>query len=221
MNAQPLIDAVGKYYKAVEMANAPRTGIGRLLQPVFSRVQIFAARRELRNTLRYLISDGYLKAARQATGTIGSQELTIVLNKVEEEYVYLEGFLADLDKMSITQASNRIAQYVNGARQVAQIAKVARFPKLPHYPGDEDLACHGYCKCGLTVTKLEGNGNFDVFWKVDETAENCPDCLTLQMQWNPLEIRGGKIVGMKALSAHDRKAVRKVIKTIRQEAGAM
>jgi hypothetical protein len=85
---------------------------------------------------------------------------------------------------------------------------------LPILPGDRRLACKGFCRCSLTITKLPGEANYDITWDLHPEAEHCPDCERLSLEWTPLAIRNGVIRSVKAVSTHDRNAYEKLGRTL-------
>jgi hypothetical protein len=126
----------------------------------------------------------------------------------DEQARYMRGFCAVADKMNEATAKVRARMYIPAILRVATLMGAAEpgLPELPQTPGDGKTACKHWCKCSLDVKKLDGVGNFNVFWRLGQ-AEHCEDCMRLAAQWNPLRIRNGVIEGGKALS---RDAVRKL-----------
>lgn len=188
--------AVEAYFDDLAQADAPKTGLARLLQPANAAITRLIARQTIAETLRELLRAMHFKAAVIGNGSQGidAGQHMAALDAIDEQLVYLDGYLKDLPGMTRTQALDRIVKYVLPAVQTISDSMTVHLPNLPHYPGDRDLACHGFCRCHLEVKRL-GPNDWDVFWFLDaEGVEHCPDCVELAFAWSPLKIRDGQII---------------------------
>ena len=90
--------------------------------------------------------------------------------------------------------TTRAKLYSRATRQSYQAGKVFDiWNLLDQVPGDCQTQCCTNCKCRLDVRKLKGNGNYNVYWRLDAQAESCADCEELARTWNPLKIRDGEL----------------------------
>ncbi len=199
---------VRRYFDELATLSRPRTGLARLLQPVLERVGKIAARNRLRDALRDVVARLHSEAAQDAAAQAGTfVNLPALRKRIAAEHETLEGFLRDIGGMTEPLALRRIALYARAAQHTGSIMAAGQLPTLPVYPGDRRLACKGFCKCHLEVQRV-GAQDFDVRWRVDMAAEHCPDCLRLSLEWNPLKVRNGQIVTVKALNAHDEEKIK-------------
>lgn len=132
---------------------------------------------------------GRSSMTRSDWGTIGRM--------LRSEYRLIDNFVADLEagKSSPAQTRARARLYFDTAQQAFERANARAFgtPKLPAYPRDQTTDCRSHCYCHWSIEKLDGKGNFDCYWKLDKTKENCPQCLARFEVWGPLQIRDGVI----------------------------
>lgn len=133
---------------------------------------------------------------------MSQRDLRDVQRKIGEQKGYLDAWAGQLrqqrnrsEAFSEAWIASRGRLYGGAANATIWQANTAAIgiPRLPQYPGDGKTRCRTNCKCSQKIVKLRGDGNFNVFWKLG-TAEHCPNCQALARQWNPLKIRGGKIV---------------------------
>jgi hypothetical protein len=118
-----------------------------------------------------------------------------VADMVADQERYMERFLVELPTLTEAEALHRAGQYATPVLHTAAHIAAGQMPRLPHYPGDLDLACHGFCRCHLRIDKRSDDGDWDVYWIVDPDAEHCVDCVALSQAWSPLEIRGYQVMG--------------------------
>lgn len=144
----------------------------------------------------------YLHVTAQAIGKGGfanmdSGDLRIAGNAVEQQLTYLDRWVNSMvlpTGINESYAIARAKMYAGAATATMNSARMQVLGLLlPQVPGDGHTECLSNCKCHLDIVKLDGNGNFDVAWRVDLVAEHCPDCIDLSERWRPLRIRNGQI----------------------------
>jgi hypothetical protein len=59
---------------------------------------------------------------------------------------------------------------------------------LPQVPGDGQTQCKTNCKCTLHFQEGKEAGLVLVYWHT-HPAEHCPDCIRLESEWDPYEMR--------------------------------
>lgn len=140
-----------------------------------------------------------------AAGDLNKSAREILTDIVSQDTFYLNNFMRDLPRLSEQQALNRAALYVGTAKGTISDIATLDLPVLPVYPRDNRLDCTWHCKCALDVRYLFGEGNYNVFWQLDQRGgvEHCDSCLRLARTWRPLKIRNNKIVSTKLVSSHD------------------
>jgi len=208
--------AVRDYLAAKARIERPRTGLARLLQGAAQRVQMFAARAKLRRDLRYLVAQAHTDAATLGLDRpLDSLDMPALRAIVNQELASVEKFIMALDGLSEAEAMRPASLYQYAVAQTRSVMAAIELPlSLPILPGDRRLACKGFCRCSLTITKLPGEANYDITWDLHPEAEHCPDCERLSLEWTPLAIRNGVIRSVKAVSTHDRNAYEKLGRTL-------
>jgi hypothetical protein len=164
--------------------------------PTFALLQ----QQELDQLRRRMVAE--LRMAHQLAAVLGNHggpldqaQWDTVMNQIAVQEQYLNQFVTDLPAMSKDAALRRARLYATDTLHTVSIIASGQLPQLPHYPGDMDLACHGFCRCFLEINKLDDNDNWDVWWHLDPAGrEHCVDCLFLAKSWNPLQIRGGVVL---------------------------
>lgn len=135
------------------------------------------------------------------TGDLTDEEKIALADIKASQMDYLQGFIADLAGMNCDQALARAALYATAVIHAISTIAALPLPDLPYMPGDKALECSWHCRCRLVINKLDGEGNWDVFWLMDENVEHCESCKVLSDLWNPLKIRDGVIEGDYLLKA--------------------
>lgn len=157
---------------------------------------------EYADRLRTELKDTYIDE--YVLGRGGRQNMTqsdwgIVGNMLRAEYRQMEGFIDALraGELTIGQTRARARLYLMKSRQAFERgnSEAHGIPKLPAYPGDGTTECMNGCHCRWHIVKRKGKGNFDCYWEIDPTVENCETCLARADEdgWAPIEIRGGVI----------------------------
>jgi len=190
--ARRMADAVQQYYDAVDKYGADST-------------QALVAQSLSRRDLERAIRENHIDAANiGAGGNLTSEAQSVLDDIISTDTYYVERFADDLPSLSRAQALVRSNMYVSTQRNTIADITSLELPTLPIYPKDDRLICQWHCRCDLDIRFLFGKGNFYVYWRLDPLGqEHCDDCLRLAATWDPLQVRGGVIVGAKMLKAHD------------------
>ncbi len=157
------------------------------------------------NAMRTLIRQQHLAAA--VIGSGGTEAATpetaaTAQRSVNTQMTYFQRWVDDLKAGKVgseKQIAARAKLYARAAGATASQALVnaTGVPPLPFYPKSGNLRCRSNCRCSIEVVTTDVvNSSYDVYWKLDHAKhETCPDCVRLSREWNPLRIRGGKILG--------------------------
>lgn len=115
-------------------------------------------------------------------------------NWASELQVQVEGHMGTLLPADVEKVKNRAKLYGGSANTVLARASVIRLgiPELPCYPGDGKTDCHGNCGCGWDYKQLDGNVNWDIFWRRHKD-DSCEQCIAREKAFNPLQVREGAI----------------------------
>lgn len=62
---------------------------------------------------------------------------------------------------------------------------------LPAMPA-EGTDCLTNCKCQWEVSALNGDGNYDAYWR-RSADDSCATCRQRELSWSPVKIRGGEL----------------------------
>lgn len=125
------------------------------------------------------------------------QDLQAIQRNIERQWGYLDRWALDIAQNGIRSEQDllrRARMYGNAAEAtLLQTNSLALgLPLLPAYPKDGSTECRTNCACGWHYERLQGNGNWNVYWRLNP-AEHCDTCLSRAMQWNPLQVRRGVI----------------------------
>ena len=146
-----------------------------------------------------------LQAASASVGgkaNLGSQQIQVAQARLNEQRRYAQGFRDRLQDIidspdlelrlkPITSTSRMYGTSSNATYEIGFQLAIG-IPALPAQPGVRTI-CMTNCKCRWVSRKLEGNGNWDFFWRL-APAEHCETCLARARLFNPLQIRNGRIV---------------------------
>lgn len=115
--------------------------------------------------------------------------------RLREQLDYLDRWVRELegqDQYNEAQIRNRARLYLNATNATLQDARAAAIglPELPALPGDGTTLCRVNCKCTWRIVQLDGDGNYDVYWRL-RPAEHCETCVRRAAAWAPIRIRGG------------------------------
>lgn len=111
----------------------------------------------------------------------------------ETQLAYLNRFRRELTGLSVAIAIARAALYAGAISALYWLVftQAMGLPTLPAQPGVL-TSCTSQCKCHWGIKKLDGNGNWDCYWRLGE-AEHCRECVQREEVFNPLQIRNGII----------------------------
>lgn len=70
---------------------------------------------------------------------------------------------------------------------------VTKLLPLPAMPGDGTSQCLTNCKCGWAIEQLDGEDNYDCYWRMGATERHCQTCPERAQEWAPLRIRRGEL----------------------------
>lgn len=107
---------------------------------------------------------------------------------VDAQLRYFKGFQADIAGMSEAQIKARALLYVGATQETYSKTRWADLP-LPFHP-TEGSECITRCRCSWEVQKLEGDGNYDAYWKMGAVEVHCTTCPT-RASGSPYRIRAG------------------------------
>lgn len=121
---------------------------------------------------------------------------------LRDEYRRLDGFQSDIEAglLSDAEIRSRARQYMRHARALYERGAAAAYglaSTLPAFPGDDTTECDGGCHCTWRFEHANlGNpdeADWDCFWDIDTTAENCVHCVNRSIEWFPLRVRNGVV----------------------------
>lgn len=200
---QPVMD----YYDVVDKYGADST-------------QALIAQSAARLDLERAVRDNHIDAAViGGGGELSADAQGVLQDIISTDTYYVERFADDLPSMSRAQALVRADLYTSTQRNTITEITALEIPTLPIYPKDDRLICQNYCTCDLDIRFLFGNGNADVYWNLDpDVKEACEDCIRLSIQWRPLQIRTGQIIGYKSVKEHDVLVMKSILDRVRMVA---
>jgi hypothetical protein len=116
-----------------------------------------------------------------------------VVKQVQAQIGFLDGFAAEIqDAPQFEQGwKARAEMYAKSIAAPYWSGRTKMLP-LPALPGDGTTQCKTNCGCSWDVQELEGDGNYDAYWRLGK-AENCQTCLQRAADWSPLRIRQGEV----------------------------
>jgi hypothetical protein len=116
-----------------------------------------------------------------------------IKQSVAKQLEYLRGFVEDVQagKLSEKQIRARADLYGGAIRGTYSQARWLGIP-LPFHP-TEGTQCQSNDRCSWEVVKLEGNGNYDAYWRLGATERHCTTCPE-RASANPYQIRNGQLV---------------------------
>lgn len=127
-------------------------------------------------------------------GNLTEADLVAIEKAVREQLNYLTRWaqqLGSMDSISEDQVRIRASLYGGASNETYFRAYVAAagVPDLPFYPAQK-TECRTNCGCGWDIKPLEGQGNFDAYWRRHKN-DSCTTCIARERACNPLQIRGG------------------------------
>jgi hypothetical protein len=114
--------------------------------------------------------------------------------RIDAQLEFLDGFRGDVEGMTPAAIKRRARMYIHSGNVTLQQAATTAIgmPLLPAYPKDFSTECGFACQCFWQYETLEGNGNWDVFWRL-RPADHCIHCPRRASVWSPITIRNGII----------------------------
>lgn len=113
---------------------------------------------------------------------------------VEAQIGYLKNFATEIqDEAQFKLGWNaRAALYAQGIGQSYWKGATKMLP-LPAMPRDGTSPCLGHCDCSWVIVQLDGDGNYDCYWRLGAVERHCQTCPQRATDWAPLKIRGGRL----------------------------
>lgn len=107
---------------------------------------------------------------------------------------FLAGFRAVVEDAPAFQAGwkARAALYAQSVGAPYWAGRTRLLP-LPALPKDGSTICKTNCGCAWDIQQLDGEGNYDCYWKRGKN-DSCGTCLAREQAWSPLQIRNGEVV---------------------------
>lgn len=132
-------------------------------------------------------------------GNLDTDDIQRIETAVQTQLVYLRAWgrqLAANEDYDERQMKVRASLYGGASNQTFSKAQVKSYgvPDLPFYPA-ERTDCRTNCGCSWNIQPLEGEGNFDCYWRLGKT-DNCKTCIARERRASPLRVRGGQIVAV-------------------------
>ena len=115
--------------------------------------------------------------------------------RISRQLEYLDNWRGELEgaesysEAGIARRGRMYMDATNASIQEGRLAAIG-LPALPALPGDGTTVCRTNCQCNWRIVQLEGNGNYDAYWRLNP-AEHCDTCLERAEKWSPIRIRAG------------------------------
>lgn len=107
---------------------------------------------------------------------------------VEKQLTYLKGFVEARGDMSDAAIAARAQMYSGAVRGSYSAARWGDIP-LPFQP-TEGSECLTNCRCSWDIQQLDGDGNYDAYWRFGDTEKHCATCPEREAA-SPYRIRDG------------------------------
>lgn len=133
-------------------------------------------------------------AAAMLTGANTQQLTPAMRTKVEadlrSQLAYLKRFRLEIQDAAAFQEGwkARAAMYA-GSIRVPYWHGATKMLPLPAMPA-EGTQCLTHCKCSWEIDTLEGDGNYDAYWRRG-ADDSCQTCVQRAATWAPVRIREG------------------------------
>lgn len=152
-----------------------------------------AMRTELR---RYHLASAVLGAG--GASQVDAETYRIARERATEQLAYFDKWADDMARgVFPLDAAPRVRQraqlYAGAANTTFSESRQHRYglPPMPFQPA-KDTSCRTNCRCRWEFVKLDGDGNFDCYYRLGD-AEHCADCASRAAKANPLRVRNGVI----------------------------
>lgn len=140
---------------------------------------------------------------------MGGGEFTQPMRRVVEAHVadqlaYLRGFRGAIDKTPSAEREGAQAKILWRAGLYAQAPKrtwaegdvvrqAGRVLPLPAMPC-QGTQCGNHCRCRWRIVTIDAErGDFDAFWE-RHARDSCQTCIIREQRWQPIKIRGGRLI---------------------------
>ncbi len=142
-----------------------------------------------------LAQGGAYTIGRGGIERLDSADRQRINQRVSTQFRFLERWANQLrtqDEINADGIARRANLYLDhsGAMLQEGRGRAVGLPVLPAYPRDGTTRCRTNCRCFIQVVRLQGAGNFDIFWRLSP-AEHCRECLNRARGWSPIEVRNG------------------------------
>lgn len=130
----------------------------------------------------------------QGDTTLTPQGRRALRQTVRAQLRYLDRFAIEIQGAATFQRGwqARAALYAQGIGQSYWRGATRMLP-LPAMPRDGTSQCLTNCTCAWEIVELDGDGNYDCYWRLGATERHCQTCPQRATEWSPLRIRGGVI----------------------------
>lgn len=125
---------------------------------------------------------------------VGAADKRYLGQTVEAQLGFLDKFATEIQNAAAYQKgwNSRAAMYAQGIGQSYWKGKTKMLP-LPAMPRDGTSQCLTNCTCSWEIIELEGDGNYDCYWRLGASERHCQTCPTRARDWAPLRIRDGRL----------------------------
>lgn len=129
---------------------------------------------------------------------LSNKDLRRVRRQIGEQLGYLDRWADELrgqrnkgEELNPAALTARAKMYGRASSATLQQATAASVGvELPFMPGQK-TSCLSNCGCAWDIRKLDGDGNFDAFWRRHKD-DSCDQCIAREKACNPLRIRNWK-----------------------------
>jgi len=139
------------------------------------------------------VNTGNIAASALAVGGIdnlNTDDIAGIERANETQLQYIVRFRRELETLSPAMALNRSSLYAGATTSRYWTAHTRRQGLvLPAMPGVR-TSCGSNCKCNWDIRQLDGNGNYDCYWRIS-AVEHCDECIGRQKAFKPLQVRNG------------------------------
>ena len=131
----------------------------------------------------------------QGNSTLTPQGRRYLGKVVEAQIKYLNNFATEIQSAEQFKPGwlARSALYAQGIGASYWKGATKMLP-LPAMPRDGTSQCLSNCTCSWEITELDGDGNYDCYWKLGAAERHCQTCPQRSRDWAPLRIRDHRIV---------------------------
>jgi hypothetical protein len=126
--------------------------------------------------------------------TITSEARKLINGAIRVQLDFLSAFRDDIRASADWQPGwkARAQMYAESIKNPWWSGKTYGLP-LPAMPGDGTTICLTRCGCAWEVQQLDGDGNYDAYWRRAK-SDSCQTCVEREQQWSPLKIRDGELL---------------------------